>query len=130
MAHSVAPMHDRQIVAAMRGHPTAGLANAYDTYAERLHAYAVSILSDHDAAADAVHDTFLIAGQRIADLRNPAGHLALPRAQRQPHRRTTTPGQQEIPRRPGYSHTLTSYCRFHRPSDRRPKEANDDKGDL
>jgi RNA polymerase sigma factor (sigma-70 family) len=71
MAHSVAPMNDRQIVAAMRAHPTAGLADAYDTYAKRLHAYARSILSDHEAAADAVHDAFLIAGQRIGDLRDP-----------------------------------------------------------
>src|SRR5947209_10990237 len=71
MAQGVAPIHDRQIVAAMRAHPTAGLADAYDTYAERLHAYARSILSDYDAAADAVHDAFLIAGQRIGDLRDP-----------------------------------------------------------
>ncbi|MEO7195099.1 MAG: sigma-70 family RNA polymerase sigma factor [Pseudonocardiaceae bacterium] len=48
-----------------------GLAAAYDTYAERLHAYAWSILRDHDAAADAVHDSFLIAGQRISGLRDP-----------------------------------------------------------
>jgi RNA polymerase sigma factor (sigma-70 family) len=71
MAQSITPMNDRQIVAAMRAHPTAGLADAYDAYAERLHAYARSILSDHDAAADAVHDAFLIAGQRIGDLRDP-----------------------------------------------------------
>ena len=71
MAHSVAPMDDRQIVAAMRSRSANGLAAAYDLYAERLHAYARSILSDHDAAADVVHDAFLLAGQRIGELRDP-----------------------------------------------------------
>ncbi|MGH4005756.1 MAG: RNA polymerase sigma factor, partial [Pseudonocardiaceae bacterium] len=64
-------MDDRQIVAAMRAQNASGWAAAYDTYAERLHAYSWSILRDHDAAADAVHDAFLIAGQRICDLRDP-----------------------------------------------------------
>lgn len=71
MARGVAPMDDRQIVAAMRAQNASGWAAAYDTYAERLHAYSWSILRDHDAAADAVHDAFLIAGQRICDLRDP-----------------------------------------------------------
>ena len=71
MARSVAPMDDRQIVASMRARKTGGFAAAYDAYAERLYAYSRSILSDHDAAADAVHDAFLIAGQRIGELRNP-----------------------------------------------------------
>lgn len=70
MAHGV-PMDDRQIVAALCAQNASGWAAAYDTYAEQLHAYARSILCDHDAAADAVHDAFLIAGQRIRQLRDP-----------------------------------------------------------
>ncbi|MGQ0719651.1 MAG: sigma-70 family RNA polymerase sigma factor [Pseudonocardiales bacterium] len=64
-------MDDRQIVAALCAQNASGWAAAYDTYAERLYAYSRSILRDHDAAADAVHDAFLIAGQRIRELRDP-----------------------------------------------------------
>jgi RNA polymerase sigma factor (sigma-70 family) len=71
MVHSVAPMDDRQTVAAMCARTPSGLAAAYDTYAARLYAYSRSILSDDEAAADAVHDAFLIAGQRIGELRDP-----------------------------------------------------------
>lgn len=71
MGRGVTPMDDRQIVTALCAQNASGWAAAYDTYAERLHAYSRSILRDHDAAADAVHDAFLIAGQRIHELRDP-----------------------------------------------------------
>lgn len=48
-----------------------GLEGAYRRYADRLHAYARSMLKDGDAASDVVHDTFLIASQRAGDLRDP-----------------------------------------------------------
>jgi RNA polymerase sigma factor (sigma-70 family) len=48
-----------------------GLAGVYDRYADRLYAYCVTLLQDRDAAADAVHDTLLIARERAAQLRDP-----------------------------------------------------------
>jgi RNA polymerase sigma factor (sigma-70 family) len=48
-----------------------GLAVVYDAYADRLFAYCVSLLGDRDAAADAVHDTLLIARERAGQLRDP-----------------------------------------------------------
>lgn len=70
MARGV-PMDDRQIAAALCAQNASGWAAAYDTYAARLYAYSRSILHDHDAAADAVQDAFLIARQRIRELRDP-----------------------------------------------------------
>ena len=49
----------------------AGLEGVYRRYADRLYAYCVSILHDRDAAADVLHDTFLIAVHRIHQLRDP-----------------------------------------------------------
>jgi len=48
-----------------------GLAGVYDAYADRLFAYCVSLLHDREAAADATHDTLLIARERIGQLRDP-----------------------------------------------------------
>jgi RNA polymerase sigma factor (sigma-70 family) len=48
-----------------------GLAGVYDRYADRLFAYCITLLHDRDAAADAVHDTLLIARERAAQLRDP-----------------------------------------------------------
>jgi RNA polymerase sigma factor (sigma-70 family) len=63
---------DRDIVAAMRGEDAAaGLASAYDAYAGKLHAYCWTLLHDHDAASDAVQDTFIVAGRCIEQLRDP-----------------------------------------------------------
>ena len=57
----------------MRGEDAAaGLARAYDAYAGKLHAYCWTLLHDHDAAADAVQDTFIVAGQCIDQLRDPS----------------------------------------------------------
>src|SRR5262245_32204683 len=47
------------------------LDGAYRRYADRLYAYSRSIVGDRDAAADVVHDTFLIAMQRVGQLRDP-----------------------------------------------------------
>jgi RNA polymerase sigma factor (sigma-70 family) len=48
-----------------------GLAGVYDRYADRLFAYCITLLHDRDSAADAVHDTLLIARERAAQLRDP-----------------------------------------------------------
>ncbi|HEV2639626.1 MAG TPA: sigma-70 family RNA polymerase sigma factor [Actinocrinis sp.] len=64
-------MIDRDIVATMLSADPAGLANAYDAYAGKLHAYCWTMLRDHDAAADAVQDTFIVADKCIGQLRDP-----------------------------------------------------------
>jgi len=62
---------DRALVAAIAAGDPAGLDGAYRRYADRLHAYSRSLVGDRDAAADVVHDTFLIAAERVGQLRDP-----------------------------------------------------------
>jgi RNA polymerase sigma factor (sigma-70 family) len=64
-------MDDRALVAAMASGDPRGLDGAYRRYADRLYAYARSIVSDGETAADAVHDAFVLAGERIGQLRDP-----------------------------------------------------------
>ena len=64
-------MRDREIVAAIIAGDPAGLAAAYDSYAAALHAYCRSLLAEPADAADAVHDTFVIAAAKLAGLRDP-----------------------------------------------------------
>lgn len=63
---------DIQLVMAARAGGRDAWADIYDRYADRLHDYCASVLRDRDEAADATHDTFVIASQRIAQLRDPA----------------------------------------------------------
>jgi len=62
---------DRTIVAALVAGDPRGLDRAYRVYADRLYTYCRFLLRDADGAADAVHDTFVLAGQRAAQLRDP-----------------------------------------------------------
>ena len=64
-------MDDRSLVAALVDGAPHGLAGVYDAYADRLFAYAVTLLRDRDAAADAVHDALLVARERAGQLRDP-----------------------------------------------------------
>lgn len=64
-------MDGAEIVSALRTRGPDGLAAAYDTYADRLFAYCIAMLRDRDAAGDAVHDTFLVAYERVDQLRDP-----------------------------------------------------------
>ena len=64
-------MDDREIVAAIVAGDLAGLAAAYDEYAESLYGYCRWMLSEPDDAADAVQDTFVIAAARLGGLRDP-----------------------------------------------------------
>src|SRR6266849_8369941 len=64
-------MKDREIVAAIAAGDPAGLAGAYDKYAEPLHGYCGWMLSEPDRAADAVQDTFVIAAASLGGLRDP-----------------------------------------------------------
>lgn len=68
----VRDVDDVAIVAAIRARDSGGLAAAYDRYADRLFTYCVTLLRDRDRAADVVHDTFIVAHQRIDQLRDPA----------------------------------------------------------
>ncbi|TWJ21315.1 RNA polymerase sigma factor [Micromonospora endolithica] len=63
---------DTALVEAVRRGERAGLEGMYRRYADRLYTYARSVLREPEAAADAVHDAFLTAGQRIGQLREPA----------------------------------------------------------
>ncbi len=64
-------MEDRAIVQALRDRDRDGLAAAYDRYAQRLYDYCAGLLHDSHTAADAVHDTLLVAADRAAQLRDP-----------------------------------------------------------
>jgi RNA polymerase sigma factor (sigma-70 family) len=68
---TVLGVEDRGVVAAIVDGDPRGLAAAYDKYADRLHAFCASMLRDPDAAADALHDTFIVASQRVRQLRDP-----------------------------------------------------------
>jgi RNA polymerase sigma factor (sigma-70 family) len=62
---------DRTVVAALVSGDPRGLDSAYRTYADRLFTYCRGMLRDSEAAADAVHDTFILANQRAGQLRDP-----------------------------------------------------------
>jgi RNA polymerase sigma factor (sigma-70 family) len=64
-------MDDRQLVGEALAHPASGFAAVYDAYADRIHDYCHSILRSADDAADAAQDTFVLAHQRLGQLREP-----------------------------------------------------------
>ncbi|MEV6800409.1 sigma-70 family RNA polymerase sigma factor [Micromonospora rifamycinica] len=67
----VTTLDDRALVEALRRGDRVGLEGIYRRYADRLYTYARVMLREPEAAADAVHDAFLLAGQRIDQLRDP-----------------------------------------------------------
>lgn len=99
-----AAAEDRALVAAMLARDPAGLDGAYRRYAPRLYAYSRALLADGDAAADVVHDTFLIATERVGQLREPdrfsAWLYAIARSEclrRLRRRRRTAPIEEDLP---------------------------------
>jgi RNA polymerase sigma factor (sigma-70 family) len=64
-------MEDPEVVAAIVAGDPAGLAEAYDRYAEPLYSYCRSMLREPADAADAVQDTFLVATAKVRNLRDP-----------------------------------------------------------
>jgi RNA polymerase sigma factor (sigma-70 family) len=64
-------VRDSELVASIVAGEPAGLAAAYDKYAEDLYGYCQSLLQDPNDAADAVQDTFVIAASKLAGLRDP-----------------------------------------------------------
>ncbi len=64
-------MRDREIVAAIAAGDPAGLAGAYDKYAESLYGYCCWMLSEPDRAADTIQDTFVVAAGNLGGLADP-----------------------------------------------------------
>lgn len=64
-------MLDREIVHALAARSTEGLTRAYGRFAALLHDYCLTLTEDAEAAADAVHDTFVIAAERASRLDDP-----------------------------------------------------------
>jgi RNA polymerase sigma factor (sigma-70 family) len=62
---------DTLIVERLRAGEPRALADLYDRYADRVYRLCWSVLRD-DEAADASHDAFVVAWQRIGSLRDPA----------------------------------------------------------
>ncbi|WP_162642038.1 RNA polymerase sigma factor [Streptosporangium sp. 'caverna'] len=62
---------DQQLVEALRRADDTAPASLYDSYAERLNDYALSLLGERDAAADAVHDALVTAHGCVDRLREP-----------------------------------------------------------
>lgn len=61
---------DAELAAALAGGSPDALAAVYDRFSDRLYSYAVTLVHNPDAAADAVADTFLLAHSRIGQLRD------------------------------------------------------------
>jgi RNA polymerase sigma factor (sigma-70 family) len=64
-------MKDREIVAAIAAGDLAGLAGAYDRYAESLYGYCGWMLGEAERAVATVQDTFVIAAANLGGLRDP-----------------------------------------------------------
>jgi len=65
------PSADAALVAGLVGHDPEAVADLYDRYAERLLGFCSGVLRDPHEAADALHDTVLVAAERIGQLRDP-----------------------------------------------------------
>lgn len=65
------PTIDAELVAGLVRHDPAAVAATYDRYAERLLGFCTGMLRDPHEAADALHDTILVAAERIGQLRDP-----------------------------------------------------------
>jgi RNA polymerase sigma factor (sigma-70 family) len=62
---------DAQLVRAATTGDRGAFAAIYDRYADRLHDFCWSVLRDRDEAADATQDAFLVAAERLGQLRDP-----------------------------------------------------------
>ena len=64
-------MTDRELVTALRAGDRLAAGQIYDIYGTRLYAYCHELLGDHKAAGDALRDAFIVAVNRIRELRQP-----------------------------------------------------------
>jgi RNA polymerase sigma factor (sigma-70 family) len=62
---------DAELVLAAAAGDRGAFAAIYDRYADRLHDFCWSVLRDRDEAADATQDAFLVAAERLGQLRDP-----------------------------------------------------------
>jgi len=62
---------DAELVRAATAGDRGAFAAIYDRYADRLHDFCWSVLRDRDEAADATQDAFLVAAERLGQLRHP-----------------------------------------------------------
>src|SRR5215218_6063495 len=62
---------DAQLVRAAKAGDRGAFAAIYDRYADRLHDFCWGLLRDRDEAADATQDAFLVAAERLGQLRDP-----------------------------------------------------------
>ena len=62
---------DAELVLAATAGDRGAFAAIYDRYADRLHDFCWSVLRDRDEAADATQDAFLVAAERLGQLRDP-----------------------------------------------------------
>lgn len=63
-------MTDTSLIGATAIGDAWGREAAYDAYADGLHTYCLSLLQDHDVAADALYDTFVVADHHISHARD------------------------------------------------------------
>jgi DNA-directed RNA polymerase specialized sigma24 family protein len=59
------------MVTALRAGDQLAIGQIYDTYGARLYAFCYDLLADHELAADALRDAFIVANNRIRELANP-----------------------------------------------------------
>ena len=64
-------MTDRELVTALRAGDRLAAGQIYDIYGTRLYAYCHELLGDHKAAGDALRDAFIVAANRVRELRQP-----------------------------------------------------------
>jgi len=69
--HRADPRSDPELVRAVLAGDRGAFAAVYDRYADRLHDFCWSLLRDRDEAADATQDAFLVAAERLGQLRDP-----------------------------------------------------------
>lgn len=62
---------DADLVVSARGGDEGAFATLYDRYADRLHDFCYSMLRDPSEAADATQQTFVVAAEKLAMLREP-----------------------------------------------------------
>jgi RNA polymerase sigma factor (sigma-70 family) len=62
---------DAELVRAATAGDRGAFAAIYDRYADRLHDFCWGLLRDRDEAADATQDAFLVAAERLGQLRDP-----------------------------------------------------------
>ena len=69
--HRADPRSDAELVRAVLAGDRGAFAAVYGRYADRLHDFCWSLLRDRDEAADATLDAFLVAAERLGQLRDP-----------------------------------------------------------